>query len=84
MQSVGAVLGDVIGLKLLMQFIEEEAGQYRDRVYSPMVTLALFIEQVLSADQSSQDAVARALSARVAQGQAPSSLNTGPYCKARA
>ena len=83
-QSVGAVLGDVIGLKLLMQFIEEEAGQYRDRVYSPMVTLALFIEQVLSADQSCQDAVARALSARVAQGQAPSSLNTGPYCKARA
>ena len=67
-----------------MQIIEEEAGQYRDRVYSPMVTLALFIEQVLSADQSCQDAVARALSARVAQGQVPSSLNTGPYCKARA
>jgi hypothetical protein len=49
-----------------------------------MVTLGLFIEQVLSADQSCQDAVARALSARVAQRQAPSSLNTGPYCKARA
>jgi len=83
-QSVGTVLGDVLGLQRLMQFIEEEAGQFRDRVYSPMVTLGLFIEQVLSADHSCQDAVARALSARVAQGQAPSSLNTGPYCKARA
>ncbi|MEK7785555.1 MAG: IS4 family transposase, partial [Chloroflexota bacterium] len=29
------------------------------------------------------DAVARVVSARVALGQAPCSLNTGPYCKAR-
>ncbi len=83
MQSVGAVLGDVIAAKRLMQLVAEEAGWYRERVYSPLVTLVLFIEQVLSADHSCQDAVARGVSARVALGQAPCSLNTGPYCKAR-
>lgn len=83
MQSVGAVLGDVIAAKRLMQLVAEEAGRYRERVYSPLVTLVLFIEQVLSADHSCQDAVARGVSARVALGQAPCSLNTGPYCKAR-
>jgi len=82
-QSVGAVLGDVLPAKRLMQLVVEEAGRYRERVYSPLTTLVLFIEQVLSADHSCQDAVARGVSARVALGQAPCSLNTGPYCKAR-
>lgn len=84
MQSVGAVLGDVIPAQLLMQWVIEEMGRYRERLYGPLSTLVLFIEQVLSADQSCQDAVARGVSARVALGQAPCSLNTGPYCKARA
>lgn len=83
-QSVEAVLGEVIPAQALMQWVVEEAGRYRERVYGPLVTLTLFIEQVLSADHSCQDAVARGVSARVALGQAPSSLNTGPYCKARA
>ena len=45
--------------------------------------MSLFLEQVLGADHSCQDAVARGLSQRVAQDLSVSSLNTGPYCKAR-
>lgn len=82
-QSVGTLLGDVIPKQLVMQWVSEEAGGWRERLYGPLTTLVLFIEQVLSADQSCQDAVARGVSARVALGQAPCSLNTGPYCKAR-
>ena len=82
-QSVGAVLGDVIPRQSLVQWVLEEAGAYRARIYNPFTTLTLFIEQVLGADHSCQDAVARGLSARVALGQPPCSLNTGPYCKAR-
>lgn len=82
-QSVGAVLGDVIPRQALVQWVLEEAGAYRERIYNPFTTLTLFIEQVLGADHSCQDAVARGLSARVALGQPPCSLNTGPYCKAR-
>lgn len=84
MDSAGAVLGEVIPGQRLAHWVSEEAGRFRDRIYSPLLTLTLFIEQVLSADHSCADAVARGLSARVALGQAPCSLNSGPYCRARA
>jgi hypothetical protein len=83
-QSVGTVLGNVIPQPALTQWVIEETGVYRERIYNPFTTLMLFIEQVLGADHSCQDAVARGLSARVALGQPSCSLNTGPYCKARA
>ena len=82
-QTAGAALGEVVPMHLLRQWVDEEVAQWRERLYSPLQTLLLFIEQVLSADQSCQDAVARAASARVALGQPPGSLNSGPYCKAR-
>lgn len=83
-QGVGAALGRVIPRQSLLQWIKEEAGGCRERIYGPLQTLMLFIEQVLGADQSCQDAVARGMSQRVALGQSPCSLNNGPYCKARA
>lgn len=58
-------------------------GQYRERIYSPVRTLMLFLEQVLSADHSCQDATARGVSAQVALGQKSSSLNNAAYCDAR-
>jgi hypothetical protein len=73
----------VITDHVLKTTVLEEAGCWRERLYSPLTTVVLFIEQVLGADHSCQDAVARGLSARVALGRAPCSLNTGPYCKAR-
>ena len=83
-QSPGSMLGQVIPSQELVRWVEEEMGDYRERLYGPLQTLRLFIEQVLGADQSCQDAVARGMSARVALRQAPCSLNSGPYCKARA
>ncbi len=72
-QGVGAKLAEVIPVGLLMQWVTEEGGRWRDRLYGPLATLKRFLEQVLSADQSGQDAVARDLSERVAVGQAPCS-----------
>lgn len=82
-QSAGAALGKVITGHVLQTTVFEEAGYWRERLYTPLTTVVLFIEQVLGSDHSCQDAVAHGLSARVALGQAPCSLNTGPYCKAR-
>lgn len=65
------------------QIVSEEIGNYRDRIYPPLTTLGLFIEQAFSADGACQDAVARHLSERTAQGMAKCSLSSGPYCKAR-
>lgn len=67
----------------LEDLIKAHSPKYRNRIYSPLTTVGLFLEQVLSADHSCQDTVAHALSNRVAQDLSESSLNTGPYCKAR-
>ena len=83
-QSVGTMWSDVIPQQSFNRCVLEEVGVYRERVYHPFATLQLFVEQVLGADHSCQDAVARGLSTRVALGQTSCSLNTGPYCKARA
>ena len=83
LQSIGTALADVIPTQSLIGWILEEVGSYRERIYSPLTTLSLFIEQVLGSDHSCQDAVAKGLSLRVALGQSTCSLNTGPYCKAR-
>jgi hypothetical protein len=82
--SVASTLGDVIPGESLLTGIVQEIGTYRERIYGPLTTLVLFIEQVLGTDHSCQDTVARGLSMRVALGQSTCSLNTGPYCKARA
>jgi hypothetical protein len=54
-----------------------------DRIFSPLVTLWVFLGQVLSADHSCRAAVARLLAHRLAQGQSPCSAATGAYCQAR-
>lgn len=82
-QSGQALLGEIIPLAELEGWVREEVGTYRERVYGPLRTVMLFIEQVMSADHSCQDAVARGVSQQVGLDQAASSLNTGPYCKAR-
>ena len=82
-EAPGAAMSEAIPLARLQSIVNLEVGSYRDRLYPPLTTLGLFIEQSLSADGACQDAVARYLSARHARDQAPCSLNTGPYCKAR-
>lgn len=67
----------------LQELVKQHAGDSRHRLYPPLVTLGLFVEQAINRDQACQDAVGRALSQRTALGLTPGSLNTGPYCKAR-
>lgn len=54
-----------------------------DRIYSPLVTLWVFLSQVLSQDHSCRAAVARLIAHRVSRGQCPCSSETGAYCQAR-
>jgi hypothetical protein len=59
------------------------AGRWLDRIFSPLVTLWVFLGQVLDPDHSCRAAVARLNAHRVARGQAPCSARTGAYCRAR-
>ena len=76
-------LFNVLPAQEMARAVQEEVEVWRDRLYSPLVALRLFVEQVLHADHACQDVVVRYASERVAQGEAPVSLSTGPYCNAR-
>ncbi len=52
-------------------------------IYTPAVTLWVFLAQCLSPDHSCRDAVARLAAWRAVQGDAPCSSRTGAYCTAR-
>ena len=54
-----------------------------DRIYPPLVTLWVFLGQVLSADHSCRAAVARLIAHRISRGKGPCSPETGAYCQAR-
>jgi len=57
---------------------------YRERTYTPDLTIFTFLSQVMNADQSCQAAVAQVICNLVEQGKEPPSANTAAYCKARA
>ena len=65
------------------QAIRDEAVSFRDRFFSPLVTLWVFLSQVLDADHSCRQAVARFLAWRTAQGLPPCSADPSAYNKAR-
>ena len=73
---------DVLTEEVIAQALAAIGG-WLDRVFSPLVTLWVFLGQVLSADHSCRAAVARLLAHRLAQGQRPCSAQTGAYCQAR-
>jgi hypothetical protein len=52
-------------------------------VYTPAVTVWVFLAQCLSPDHSCREAVARLIAWRVTRGQKPCSADTGAYCSAR-
>jgi hypothetical protein len=56
---------------------------WNDRIYTPIVTLWVFLGQVMSADHSCRAAVARLVVHRTASGQSRCSARTGAYCQAR-
>lgn len=76
-------LSDVLSEGTVTQALKALNVAWLDRVYSPLVTLWVFLGQVLSADHSCRSAVARLIAHRVSQGQSPCSAETGAYCQAR-
>ena len=56
---------------------------FRERVFTPDVTLLAFLSQVMSDDQSQQAAVAKVIATLVANGENSPSANTSAYSQAR-
>lgn len=80
--------GDLPFSNVLSEEIVEQALTavrivWNDRIYTPLVTLWVFLSQVLSADHSCRASVARLIAHRVSCGQRACSSETSAYCQAR-
>jgi hypothetical protein len=74
---------EVLSSQCISQALEEIKAPWYDRIFTPLVTLWVFLGQVLAADPSCRAAVARLIAHRVSQGLPPCSSETGAYCQAR-
>ena len=77
------ILGQVLSTKWIAEVVIQEVGKTTDRIFEPLVTLALFLGQVFSDDQTCNAAVARLLAWRIGRGLPECSPDSGGYCKAR-
>lgn len=82
-QADGLAFADVLPAARVKQALAEEGAVWRQKVFTPVLTLWAFLSQVLSADGSCRAAVARVLAWLVSRGERPCRPTTGPYCKAR-
>src|SRR6478672_10552405 len=73
---------DVLTEEAISQALATVTG-WLDRIFSPVVTLWVFLGQVVSADHSCRAAVARLIAHQLSCGERPCSAETGAYCKAR-
>jgi Transposase DDE domain len=74
---------EVLSPETVSEAMKQIKATWNDRIFTPLVTLWVFLEQVLSADHSCRAAVARLVAHRVGQGLPPCSSETGAYCQAR-
>lgn len=77
---------EILNETIIQQILQEENIKYRQRLYTPLITLWIWLGQVLNKDKSCKNAVSGVISHLVSAGisvdQIPSA-DTGAYCKAR-
>ena len=81
--SIGLPFIDTLPEDMIQQTLQQENIRYRKRVYDPIITLWVFICQVLDPDKSCRNAVSGVLSILFDSEEKLPSDNTGAYCKAR-
>lgn len=74
---------DVLSPAVVVQALTTAGVAWKERIYTPLATLWVFLSQVLSQDHSCRAAVARLIAHRLAHGQSRCSAETGAYCQAR-
>ena len=79
--GIGSIFDDMLPESMIQQILTEEGISYRNRLYTPIITLWTWLHQVLDKDKSCKNAVSHVVSCLAAH--TPPSVNTGAYCKAR-
>jgi hypothetical protein len=83
LQDGNLPFSDILSSEMIEQALTALRIGWVDRVFTPLVTLCVFLNQVLSCDHSCRAAVARLIAYRVARRQRACSAETGAYCQAR-
>ena len=83
LQDSALPFSNVLSEETVTQAMTAVQLRWNDGIYTPLVTLWLFLGQVISADHSCRGAVARLIANRLSQGQSACSAKTGAYCQAR-
>jgi hypothetical protein len=63
--------------------VAAEGYSFRERIFSPAITIWIFLGQVLDPDHSCRQALLRFVAWLSAHGRKPCSTETGAYCQAR-
>jgi hypothetical protein len=74
---------NVLSREAVAQALDSIEVAWNERIYTPLVTLWVFLGQVISADHSCRAAVASLVVRRISNGDSPCSSQTGAYCRAR-
>jgi hypothetical protein len=82
-QAEGLPFLDALSQETVAQACHSHDHRWRDRLYTPWITLGIFLSQVLSDDRSCDDAVSRFQKYRHDRGLPAVSTETTSYCEAR-
>ena len=81
--SVGLPFQNLLPESMLEEALVEEKIKYRNRLFSPIVTLWAFLSQVLDTDKTCHNAVSRIIAWLAGEGLEIPSEDTSGYCQAR-
>ena len=74
---------DVLDADMVNQALHAEGVSFHERIYTPLVTLSLFLSQVIDPDHSCRAAVARLIIWMAVNKRKPCQPDTSSYCEAR-
>ena len=74
---------EILDADMVESALTSEGVQFKDRIYTPFVTLCLFLSQVLDQDHSCRAAVMRLVLWMALNDRKPCSAETTSYCEAR-
>ncbi len=74
---------EILDADMVESALNSEGVEFKDRIYTPFVTLCLFLSQVLDQDHSCRAAVMRLVLWMALNDRKPCSTETTSYCEAR-
>jgi hypothetical protein len=83
LQDGSLPFSDVLTENMIAQALTAIEVRWIHRIFTPLVTVWVFLGQALSPDQSCRAAVGRLIAHRSSKGQRRCSAETGAYCQAR-